>query len=171
VNQQDLERAAKVLDVAARMARKSGREAIRVAKDHEYPLRSPGAARGAKGDHADPTATAIIAPEESTTWFAELERLTKAAKTTAGDLAMLLHRIVTNGEKQPRANTLTPCGNPHCDREVTQLDEDRLKDGRCPRCYKFRYRNPGIEWAPVNEPCPCQQIHSSDRPADDETAA
>jgi hypothetical protein len=46
-----------------------------------------------------------------------------------------------------RRSTLIDCANPHCQTVMTGLRDDRPKEGRCPRCYLFRYRN-RRDWTP-----------------------
>lgn len=66
------------------------------------------------------------------------------------------HRIAnTVGilERQGRTSTLIDCANRNCDATMTGLGEDRPRDGRCERCYRFKKRT-GRDWTSRQEPCP-----------------
>lgn len=55
-------------------------------------------------------------------------------------------RLGVYGQRE-RESSLIECANPKCEKTMTGIGEDRAKDGRCPRCYKFRRRN-GRDWTP-----------------------
>jgi hypothetical protein len=61
-------------------------------------------------------------------------------------LSTALNALELGDSNRGRQSTLSPCGNPHCDQTVTGQGEDRMRDGRCPRCYTWRRRHPGQEW-------------------------
>jgi hypothetical protein len=51
----------------------------------------------------------------------------------------------------PATSKAEICVNQACQRIVTQTPGDRLKAGRCERCYRYRLRHGGDDWRPSEE--------------------
>lgn len=75
----------------------------------------------------------------------QLDLLRRLLDDNAKDAEYQIHDTVRILPNEGRRDSLIACGNPFCGDKVTGIGEDRLKNGRCPRCYMFQYRN-GREW-------------------------
>jgi hypothetical protein len=65
-----------------------------------------------------------------------------AARANVDWLVRFVHRNTELHELEPG---LIDCANPSCDRTMTGIRDDRPRDGRCERCYRWRRRH-GTEW-------------------------
>lgn len=85
----------------------------------------------------------------------QLALLRRLLDDNASDVESQITDTIRVRPNEGRRDSLIPCGNPRtdaagelvCTNRVTGFGEDRLKDGRCPRCYMFRWRT-GLEWNP-----------------------
>jgi hypothetical protein len=121
--------------------------------DKAYALAADWAARGFPAATGDPPArstdvTALTSVErasiEGDEWDRRREHLSalrQMLETNAFFIESEIAYTVRIAPNEGRRSTLIECANPHCQTVMTGLGEDRPKDGRCPRCYQFRYRN------------------------------
>ena len=141
-------------DVVVRLTRRGPDLARRATYELVDGYSSASGAIAPTGGIGDPVAAAVVAREG---------RLSDPVRAICADLWSYLYdaqraldaawsavqraeAIQLEEERQRRASSLQPCANPRCDDgggrpvAVTGIGDDRLKEGRCPRCYKHRYR-------------------------------
>lgn len=73
------------------------------------------------------------------------------------DVAWLERFVLRNTETHEREPELIDCGNPKCDRTMTGLPNDRPRDGRCERCYRWKRRN-GADWPSYGSPATAASV-------------
>ena len=111
-----------------------------------YPTRSFGDITVTSGGHSDPVFEMVEAQQRD--HFAhEIADADGRLLDVAENMRVLAAFALRNTIEAPRpkGGGLIDCGNAHCDRYVTGLGNDRLRDGRCPRCYMHRRRY-GLDW-------------------------
>lgn len=111
--------------------------------NHGYPTASGPIGGGRGGETSAVEALALSGrADEYAADRHEAEAQLRAARLAVG----WLHRFVyRNTETHGLEPVLIDCANPHCERTMTGLPNDRPRDGRCERCYRWRRRN-NADW-------------------------
>lgn len=120
--------------------------------DRAFSLAADWSARGYPSVTGDPTGSSdgggLTSVERAATESDEWDRrrarllwLRQVLDDHARSIESEIAHTVRVAPNEGRRSTLIDCANPHCPNVMTGLGEDRPKDGRCPRCYQFRYRN------------------------------
>jgi hypothetical protein len=126
--------------------------------DKAYALASDWAARGfpagsdepvvSTGEDIEALNSVERASQQSDEWENrrdQLGLLRRWLDDNSRDIESQIVDTVRVRENEGRRDSLIACGNPSCDNKVTGLGDDRLRRGRCPRCYQFRNRT-DREW-------------------------
>lgn len=111
-----------------------------------YPTRSYGDITVTSGGTSDPVVD-LVASAQRDHFAHEIADADGRLRDVAENVRVLASFALRNTLEAPRpkGGGLIDCGNSHCDRYVTGLGSDRLRDGRCPRCYMHRRRY-GLDW-------------------------
>jgi hypothetical protein len=124
--------------------------------DHARHLASDWSARGYPNGSGDgsrssssDTSTERAAINGSDHWESTVVMLDLERSLLADNAYSIEHRIANVVKVAPnegRRSTLIDCANSkNCDVTMTGLGEDRPREGRCERCYRFRKRT-GRDW-------------------------
>ena len=111
-----------------------------------YPSRSYSDGAVTSGDHNDPVQRMVLTAQHDHFAHEILDadgRLRDVTENLRVLAAFALRNTIT--AERPIDGGLIDCANPHCDRYMTGLGNDRPRDGRCPRCYMHRRRY-GLDW-------------------------
>lgn len=110
---------------------------------------------GASSDHSDPTAAAATtrrvdpAGDAARTFSSELHTAVRAMRKMlqAGQslLAIPQKQAIEATSYKAKPNASGTCSNPNCGNPVENIGEDRLKEGRCENCYRYRKSHGGNE--------------------------
>lgn len=110
------------------------------------PFPSGGNGRGGAGGHSDPTARAALA-EDQTAWELiradeDYKRAQDAVKAALSAFDSLVRRRawVVNPAKPPEKSYLIFCENPRCQERIREELNERSREGRCQRCYRWSER-------------------------------
>jgi hypothetical protein len=109
--------------------------AHRVARYAEGAPGPSAGSRSAKGSHSDPTLAAVLAPDATDHWLADLSVYAHGASRFCQELGSLIHFLGTVTATNPRELTATGSGDcMACGEYCSGAVDDRLRAGYCNAC-------------------------------------
>jgi hypothetical protein len=104
-----------------------------------YPSTS-GPIGGGRGDGTH-TVERIVIGGIPDTYRNDLLEALRHLENARKSIEWLVRFVNRNTETLGLAPVLIDCANPHCEKTMSGLPNDRPRDGRCERCYRWRKRN------------------------------